>query len=190
LGVSLNILRAVCLYAAFASLWILLSDKALEWLFTTPAQITLASTCKGWVFVAITSVLLYKLMRRIVDSTYETSPIAPVGFLRSLLVPIALVTIAILTLTAGILSHTFQQGLDKEAAQLQAIADIKAQIQILAFGRFDKERERVPLEVSSIVKEASKLLRASLPSSIEIRQNIEPGLGRNESLYECLSCHG
>ena len=27
-GLSLNILRAVCLYAAFASLWILLSDKA------------------------------------------------------------------------------------------------------------------------------------------------------------------
>jgi len=34
----------------------------------------------------------------------------------------------------------------------------------------------MPVEISSIVKEALKLLRATLPSSIEIRQNIENGV--------------
>ena len=48
--------------------------------------------------------------------------------------------------------------------------------QILAFGRAGKEQQQMPVEISSIVKEALKLLRASLPSSIEIRQNIEKGV--------------
>ena len=48
--------------------------------------------------------------------------------------------------------------------------------QILAFGRSGKEQQQIPVEISSIVKEALKLLRASLPSSIEIRQDIENGV--------------
>jgi two-component system, cell cycle sensor histidine kinase and response regulator CckA len=43
--------------------------------------------------------------------------------------------------------------------------------QILAFSRQSKQ-ERKPLQPSLIVKEALKLLRASLPTTIEIRQNI------------------
>ena len=48
--------------------------------------------------------------------------------------------------------------------------------QILAFGRVGKEQQQIPVEISSIVKEALKLLSASLPSSIEIRQDIEKGV--------------
>ena len=44
-------------------------------------------------------------------------------------------------------------------------------MQILTFSR-QTEQERVPLNLSSIVKEATKLLRSSLPATIEIRQNI------------------
>ena len=47
--------------------------------------------------------------------------------------------------------------------------------QILAFSRPGRESEMVPLELSGIVKEVMKLLRASLPASIEIRQNLEKG---------------
>lgn len=43
--------------------------------------------------------------------------------------------------------------------------------QILAFSRQSKQ-ERKPLQLSLIVKEALKLLRASLPTTIEIRQSI------------------
>jgi CheY-like chemotaxis protein len=48
--------------------------------------------------------------------------------------------------------------------------------QILTFSR-QTEQERIPLKISPIVKEALKLLRSSLPSTIEIRQNIEAEVG-------------
>jgi PAS domain S-box-containing protein len=47
--------------------------------------------------------------------------------------------------------------------------------QILAFSR-QEERELRPLQVAPLVKEALKLLRSSLPSTIEIRQHIAPHL--------------
>ena len=42
-----HVLNVVLTYAAVASLWILLSDKAVEWLFSTPAQFAMASTIKA-----------------------------------------------------------------------------------------------------------------------------------------------
>ncbi len=47
---------------------------------------------------------------------------------------------------------------------------------ILAFSR-KSEQERIPLEIYLIVKETLKLLRASIPTTIEIRQDIDPGCG-------------
>jgi len=43
--------------------------------------------------------------------------------------------------------------------------------QILTFSR-QEEFERQPIQISLIIKEALKLIRASLPSTIEIRQNV------------------
>ena len=48
--------------------------------------------------------------------------------------------------------------------------------QILTFSR-QGEQERRPIQISPIVKETIKFLRASLPTSVEIRQKIEPKLG-------------
>jgi PAS domain S-box-containing protein len=48
--------------------------------------------------------------------------------------------------------------------------------QILAFSRHG-EQEAKPLKIQSIIKEALKLLRASLPSTIEISQNIDEECG-------------
>ncbi len=44
--------------------------------------------------------------------------------------------------------------------------------QILAFSR-QSENKKLPIQISSVVKEALKLLRASMPSSIEIRKAID-----------------
>jgi PAS domain S-box-containing protein len=52
--------------------------------------------------------------------------------------------------------------------------------QILAFSRQTKQ-ERFPVQLSSIVKEALKMLRASLPSTIEIRQKIQAEQGPVEA---------
>ena len=58
-------LRIVLVYAAFASLWILLSDKAVAWLFTDPNTMTRVSMVKGWLFVAVTALLLFGLIQRL-----------------------------------------------------------------------------------------------------------------------------
>ena len=52
--------------------------------------------------------------------------------------------------------------------------------QILAFSRQTKQ-ERLPVEVNSIVNEALKMLRASLPSTIEIRQDTQADKGTVEA---------
>jgi len=52
--------------------------------------------------------------------------------------------------------------------------------QILAFSR-QSEQERMPIQMRSIVKETIKLLRASLPTTIEIRQNIESDIATVEA---------
>ena len=49
--------------------------------------------------------------------------------------------------------------------------------QILTFSRQGTQTQS-PLEVQSIIKEALKLLRASIPSTIEIRENIDPHCGQ------------
>ena len=52
--------------------------------------------------------------------------------------------------------------------------------QILAFSRQSKQ-ERFPVQLSSIVEEALKMIRASLPSTIEIRRNIQTDHGTVEA---------
>ncbi len=66
-------LRLVLAYAAFASLWILFSDTAMLWLFSDPAKIEVASILKGWLFVAVTSLLLYGLVRRLLGQALALS---------------------------------------------------------------------------------------------------------------------
>ena len=48
--------------------------------------------------------------------------------------------------------------------------------QILAFSRQNKQEPK-PIQVAHIVKEATKMLRASLPATISIQQNIEKNTG-------------
>lgn len=56
--------KVVGAYAAFAGLWILLSDQLLGMLVTDRHQLTRISMYKGWFFVAVTSLLLALLIRR------------------------------------------------------------------------------------------------------------------------------
>jgi len=56
-------MRIVVTYALFAAVWILLSDKAVEFLIDDPATIYRANLIKGWLFVAVTALLLFGLTR-------------------------------------------------------------------------------------------------------------------------------
>jgi len=66
-------LKIVSIYALFASLWILLSDKIVAWLFSDLTQVTQASMLNGLLFVALTSLLLYGLIRSLLDKVLSAT---------------------------------------------------------------------------------------------------------------------
>ena len=70
-GTKNGAFRLVLTYALFACLWILLSDRAVAWL-DDPAKIMLVGTIKDWLFVALTSLLLYGLISRLLTQ-YRTA---------------------------------------------------------------------------------------------------------------------
>jgi PAS domain S-box-containing protein len=53
--------------------------------------------------------------------------------------------------------------------------------QILAVSRASQGQQKMPIDISSIIKEVLKFLRSSLPTSIEIRQNIQMGVALADS---------
>lgn len=64
---SPSALRPALVYAVFAALWILFSDQLAAALFHDPDTLTLVSMLKGWLFVAVTTLLLYGMVRRQLD---------------------------------------------------------------------------------------------------------------------------
>ena len=63
----------VLIYCLFGSLWILFSDWILESLFFNNSQlITQLQTLKGWLFIFLTSGLLYELIRRSQQSLHDS----------------------------------------------------------------------------------------------------------------------
>lgn len=58
--------RITISYAAIGALWILASDRAVQWLFDDPQQRVLVGMLKGWIYVGVTSLLLYGVLRRLV----------------------------------------------------------------------------------------------------------------------------
>jgi two-component system sensor histidine kinase/response regulator len=63
-----DVLQVVLFYALFAGAWILFSDTAVELLVSDSAQIIQVSMIKGWLFVAVTTALLYGLVMRLVGT--------------------------------------------------------------------------------------------------------------------------
>lgn len=63
--------RVVLIYAAFAALWIVASDSVLEALIRDPSQWVHAQTVKGLLFVAVTALLLYVLVSRLLKETQD-----------------------------------------------------------------------------------------------------------------------
>jgi PAS domain S-box-containing protein len=141
------ILYIVLVYAIFAALWILFSDKTLAWLFQDIANLTLASTLKGWVFVAVTSLLLYGLMRRLTTSD-ESVPLHLGG--RPLFQFLLLAGLIALSAGAGI-SLMVQHEQEKALARLQVIADLKSRQ--ISDWRLEREKEAALIQSNSFFTE-------------------------------------
>ena len=65
-------LKITYIYFAIGSLWILLSDKLVEFLIKDESMILVISIVKGWIYVFITSVLIFSLvftaMKKVTDT--------------------------------------------------------------------------------------------------------------------------
>ncbi|WP_051228812.1 PAS domain S-box protein [Paludibacterium yongneupense] len=59
-------LRVVLGYALVSGVWILLSDRIVTLAFRDPLTVQVANTLKGWLFVAVTSIMLFGLTRRLI----------------------------------------------------------------------------------------------------------------------------
>ena len=55
-------LRIVGFYLLFGALWILFSDRLLDLLTDNAALLSKLQTIKGWLFIAITGLMLYRLI--------------------------------------------------------------------------------------------------------------------------------
>ena len=116
----------VLVYAGFTSLWILLSDQVLEWILDDAADFALASNFKGWVFVALTSLLLYGLLKRRSRETRESRPGRIHGRTPNwVFVLFAAVTIGLSTAT---IVYTINKQKKEEAARLLAVVHLKSQL--------------------------------------------------------------
>jgi len=61
-----GVMLVVVPYAVLASLWILISEPLIAYLFPEQLAQSMASIVKGWVFVAVTAILLGLLLRRLI----------------------------------------------------------------------------------------------------------------------------
>lgn len=129
----LAIVRIVLLYALFAALWILLSDALVARIFPSPANLQVAGTLKGLVFVAVTAVLLFLLILRFAQGRAATDApkvgagaTAPPTARRTLATSLALLSLVFALLGAAGLQQTWNFHRDHQAQQLRAVAQLKA----------------------------------------------------------------
>ena len=88
----------IVLYVLFSSLWIFVSDGLLNQFVTDPVLQMRVGVAKGWLFIGITTALLYRLIRRFflaltekhvaqIQSAYELTENIPAGIYALLLPP-------------------------------------------------------------------------------------------------------
>lgn len=65
------------IYAIIGGLWILFSDRAVEAIATDVMPVNLLQTYKGWFYVAVTSVLLFVLLKKAIDRTEKLLTLDP-----------------------------------------------------------------------------------------------------------------
>ncbi|WP_369158820.1 PAS domain S-box protein [Candidatus Thiodiazotropha sp. LNASS1] len=120
-------LTIVFIYAVLSAVWILLSDQLIEIVTSSPNQMALASTLKGWLFIILTSMLLYWLIQRLQRDANSQHENLAIG-IRSIWLPTLLLALFILPLTAFLVYSTFQEKKSSEIRHLQAISELKIEL--------------------------------------------------------------
>ncbi|TCJ18507.1 PAS domain S-box protein [Parasulfuritortus cantonensis] len=151
--------RSALLFAVCGAAWILLSDKAVEWLTDDPASIVLFSAVKGLLFIAVSALAVWLLLRH--SARFAAAPEAlaehveddqPEPSAARIWQAVIAGSLVIMALTAAAIVYTLRQEEARELARLQAIAELKA-------NQFDDWlRER--LESAGFVIQAANLTEA------------------------------
>jgi len=116
-------LGVASLYTVFAVLWILFSGHLLTVTVADPVLSGRIELAKGLVFVAVTGILLYLLLR--VRGTTDEGDSTPVG-MRLVLIFVALVLVV--PLIGFVITRLYGPQIEREAyADLKAIAQLKAE---------------------------------------------------------------
>jgi len=118
--------RVVALYALFAALWIFGSDSVLDVFVDDRQAVVRLGTYKGWLFVAVTSILLYGLMRGLTGPPRRAARVGPRTSLRRWLVPFGIGAAVVLVMTSAAITVSFDDHRDRESKQLEAVADLRA----------------------------------------------------------------
>ena len=92
-------ITVTAIYAVLAAGWIYASDALLGLLISDPALLTALETLKGWLFVAITSVLLFYLLRNNAPSEPSTERAEVAGF--SIWPPLAILLVFVAVVAAA-----------------------------------------------------------------------------------------
>ena len=110
-------------YAIVASTWILVSDRVVEALFRDPEALTLASMIKGWAFVAVTSVLLFVAMLRLLGARRPAD--APALRWRVVALPLLVGAAALAAVAVVAIVHAIDTRRQTIAATLKTIVVLK-----------------------------------------------------------------
>ena len=129
-GTHAGIRRIVLIYAAVAGLWILVSDRLVNLLFSNREQIAFVATFKGWVFVVVTSLLLYVLLNRFAARMQNAANIAaglPVVAHPYRMVAVFLVLALSIVVVGEIAYRSLAATIEeREREELIAVAELKA----------------------------------------------------------------
>ncbi|MCC7310345.1 MAG: PAS domain S-box protein [Sulfuritalea sp.] len=124
-----SIMTVVLGYAIFGALWILVSDRIVTWLLD-PDLIDIANTVKGWAFIAISSLLLYRLMLSRLgpaDTTGGARVLVSRSSRKFLAKPLLMATGLIVALTAAVIGYDTSHNQNTVEHRLQTIAALKFQ---------------------------------------------------------------
>ena len=181
--------KIVAIYVITGGLWILLSDLALEAAVKDPVVLSRMQTIKGWFFIAITSALLFLLIRHDMDAaerSEKTLRESEQKYRRQLLQSQKMEAVG--RLASGI-AHDFNNILTAiisygsllkmavpedsperaHADHILVLADKAAQLtqSLLAFGRRQTMHPRAE-DLNEIVKSSSKLIPRLIGEDIQL----------------------
>ncbi|MDP3809723.1 MAG: ATP-binding protein [Hydrogenophaga sp.] len=118
--------RVVAMYSLFASLWILTSDTLLAALVADREVALTLGMYKGWLFVAITALLLLGLLRGVAGPAAKVGRARPDAGIQPWLVPFGIGAFAVTLMTGAALIVSRGEHHDAEAARLAAVAELRA----------------------------------------------------------------